>query len=100
MLVEFSASRFDRSGEELANLIGGSLVAGTYEQAVDRESAYEKLRGRAKVQSLIKAPQDVPGQPEEPASAPPGLAGKAPDQGSDQTPDPKAGASAPKPVKP
>ncbi|GAO23503.1 putative ATPase protein [Alicycliphilus sp. B1] len=28
-------------------LIAGSLVAGAYDQAVDRESAYEKLRGRA-----------------------------------------------------
>ncbi|WP_404302265.1 helicase HerA-like domain-containing protein [Alicycliphilus denitrificans] len=28
-------------------LIAGSLVTGTYEQPVDRESAYEKLRGRA-----------------------------------------------------
>ncbi len=28
-------------------LIAGSLVAGVYEQAVDRESAYEKLKGRA-----------------------------------------------------
>ncbi len=28
-------------------LVQGSLVAGVYEQAVDRESAYEKLRGRA-----------------------------------------------------
>jgi DNA helicase HerA-like ATPase len=28
-------------------LIAGSLVAGTYEKAVDRESAYEKLKGRA-----------------------------------------------------
>jgi hypothetical protein len=28
-------------------LLQGSLVAGVYEQAVDRESAYEKLRGRA-----------------------------------------------------
>jgi DNA helicase HerA-like ATPase len=28
-------------------LLAGSLVAGVYEQAVDRESAYEKLRGRA-----------------------------------------------------
>lgn len=30
-------------------LIGGSLVAGVYEKAVDRESAYEKLKGRAEV---------------------------------------------------
>ncbi|MBS0445824.1 MAG: DUF853 family protein [Proteobacteria bacterium] len=28
-------------------LMAGSLVAGVYEQAVDRESAYEKLKGRA-----------------------------------------------------
>jgi hypothetical protein len=30
-----------------AALIQGSLVAGTYEKTVDRESAYEKLKGRA-----------------------------------------------------
>jgi uncharacterized protein len=28
-------------------LLGSSLVAGTYEKAVDRDSAYEKLKGRA-----------------------------------------------------
>ncbi len=28
-------------------LVAGSLVAGTYEKTVDRESAYEKIRGRA-----------------------------------------------------
>jgi hypothetical protein len=28
-------------------LVAGSLVAGTYEKTVDRESAYEMLRGRA-----------------------------------------------------
>ena len=42
-------------------LIGGSLVAGTYEQAVDRESAYEKLRGRAE-QAASNAPS-APGAP-------------------------------------
>ncbi|MCY1298269.1 hypothetical protein D9M70_477480 [compost metagenome] len=31
--------------EERKQLIANSLVAGTYETAVDRESAYEKLRG-------------------------------------------------------
>ena len=30
-------------------LIAGSLVAGVYEKTVDRESAYEKLKGRAEV---------------------------------------------------
>ncbi|WP_157264809.1 helicase HerA-like domain-containing protein [Azohydromonas aeria] len=33
--------------DERRALIGGSLVAGVYEQAVDRESAYERLRGHA-----------------------------------------------------
>lgn len=33
--------------EQRAALIQGSLVAGVYEKAVDRESAYEKLKGRA-----------------------------------------------------
>ena len=33
--------------DERRTLIAGSLVAGVYEQAVDRESAYEKLKGRA-----------------------------------------------------
>ncbi len=32
--------------EQRQALIAGSLVAGVYEKAVDRESAYEKLRGR------------------------------------------------------
>ena len=40
----------------------------TYDQVRD---LLEKLRGRAKVAVLIKTPQDVPGQPKEPASAPP-----------------------------
>jgi hypothetical protein len=33
--------------EQRRALIAGSLVAGTYDTAVDRESAYEKLKGRA-----------------------------------------------------
>lgn len=32
---------------ELANVVSASPVAGYYEKAVDRESAYEKLKGRA-----------------------------------------------------
>jgi peptidyl-prolyl cis-trans isomerase C len=39
----------------------------TYDQVRD---LLEKLRGRSKITTLIKAPQDVPGQPQEPASAP------------------------------
>src|SRR6185436_13241106 len=34
------------STEQRKALIAGSLVAGAYEKAVDRESAYEKLKGR------------------------------------------------------
>ena len=40
----------------------------TYDQVRD---LLEKLRSRAKVQTLIGQPQDVPGQPKEPADAPP-----------------------------
>jgi len=35
------------TAEQRQVLLKSSLVAGVYEQAVDRESAYEKLRGRA-----------------------------------------------------
>jgi len=34
------------SGDERKTLIAGSLVAGAYEKTVDRDSAYEKLKGR------------------------------------------------------
>ena len=37
--------------EQRAALIKGSLVAGAYEKTVDRESAYEKLKGRAMASS-------------------------------------------------
>ncbi|WP_374575910.1 peptidyl-prolyl cis-trans isomerase [Phenylobacterium sp.] len=40
----------------------------TYDQIRD---LLEKLRARAKIKTLIGPPQDVPGQPQEPASAPP-----------------------------
>jgi len=42
-------------------LITGSLVAGVYEKAVDRESAYEKLKGR--VEAAPAAPAGMPGTP-------------------------------------
>jgi len=34
------------SGDERKTLIASSLVAGVYEKTVDRDSAYEKLKGR------------------------------------------------------
>ena len=41
-------------------LMAGSLVAGVYEKTVDRESAYEKLKGRAA--SAPDAPHRAPGK--------------------------------------
>jgi hypothetical protein len=35
------------SPEEIATVIQGSVLYGTYEKAIDRESAYEKLRAKA-----------------------------------------------------
>ena len=39
------------TGEQRQVLLRGSLVAGNYEKTVDRESAYEKLKGRAAASS-------------------------------------------------
>jgi DNA helicase HerA-like ATPase len=57
-------------------LIASSLVAGTYEKMVDRESAYEKIKGRAAAAapaapSSSAPPPTLPGMPG-PASAPAG----------------------------
>jgi peptidyl-prolyl cis-trans isomerase C len=47
----------------------------TYDQIRD---LLEKLRGRAKVQTLLPPPPAAPGRPQEPASAPPAAPGAAP----------------------
>jgi DNA helicase HerA-like ATPase len=49
--------------EQRKALIAGSLVAGTYEKTVDRESAYEKLKGRtaAAADAAQSLPQPAPG---------------------------------------
>ena len=49
-------------------LIANSLVAGVYEKAVDRESAYEKLKGRAATAPDAPAAAGQPGAPAAPAS--------------------------------
>ena len=46
------------SPEQRQALLTGSLVAGTYEKTVDRESAYEKLKGRAVASSDAGAAAD------------------------------------------
>jgi uncharacterized protein len=50
------------SAEQRKALLQGSLVAGVYEKAVDRESAYEKLKGRAvaSAEAADAAPQAAP----------------------------------------
>ncbi len=53
------------SAEERRALIASSLVAGVYEQAIDRESAYERLKGRA-----VQQPQAAPAPASQPVPAP------------------------------
>jgi uncharacterized protein len=49
--------------EQRKALIDGSLVAGVYEKVVDRESAYEKIKGRAEAAPAAQggAPAGTPG---------------------------------------
>jgi DNA helicase HerA-like ATPase len=61
--------------EQRKALIAGSLVAGVYEKTVDRESAYEKLKGRA-AQSADVA-QDMAAEAERAAKTPRTLPGQA-----------------------
>jgi hypothetical protein len=48
--------------EQRAALIKDSLVAGTYEKTVDRESAYEKLKGRAEASGAAADALQAPAQ--------------------------------------
>jgi DNA helicase HerA-like ATPase len=54
--------------EQRQALIEGSLVAGVYEKTVDRESAYEKLKGRAANTSAPGAPASSAGGTAAPAA--------------------------------
>jgi DNA helicase HerA-like ATPase len=54
-------------------LVQGSLVAGVYEQAQDRESAYERIRGQATASGQASAANPLPGQA--PAAAEPASGG-------------------------
>ena len=51
------------TAEQRAALIAGSLVAGVYEKTVDRESAYEKLKGRAAASPTTAPPSTAPAAP-------------------------------------
>ncbi len=54
---------------ERQQLMQSSVVAGIYEKAVDRESAYERLKNRAAEPAIAPPRQEVP-QPQQPASQP------------------------------
>jgi hypothetical protein len=54
-------------------LVKGSLVAGVYEQAQDRESAYERIKGQATATGQASATTPLPGQA--PAGAEPASSG-------------------------
>lgn len=51
-------------------LIGSSLVAGVYEKTIDRESAYEVLRGHAQERMAEEPTQDAPKAPRIPGTQP------------------------------
>jgi DNA helicase HerA-like ATPase len=55
------------SDVERSEIIANSLVAGVYEKVVDRESAYEKLKGRV----AAKQPENAPSKPAGNAQASP-----------------------------
>jgi DNA helicase HerA-like ATPase len=63
--------------EQRAALIQGSLVAGTYEKTQDRESAYEKLKGRAEASG--EAAQEMAAQPGAAAAGDGGMMGELKD---------------------
>jgi peptidyl-prolyl cis-trans isomerase C len=63
----------------------------TYDQVRD---LLEKLRAGSKVEMLTGKPQDVPGAPQEPASAPPGAGSTSSDLPSDLDGAPPASAPA------
>jgi hypothetical protein len=53
---------------ERAEVVRGSLLSGHYEQAVDRESAYEKLKARAEQQKSVASETGIPRGRGEPKS--------------------------------
>ena len=48
------------SAEQRQALLAGSLVAGVYEKTVDRDSAYERLKGRVAAPTAANAPATTP----------------------------------------
>jgi len=80
--------------EQRQALRAGSLVAGVYEKTVDRESAYEKLKGRA-----LDAPATVPaGYGQAPATPAPGSGRSLADEAAEAARRPLPGGAAPAPA--
>ena len=55
--------------DERRKIIEGSAIAGHYEKAVDRESAYEKLKGRAEARQASGTAPQAPARAGQPAAA-------------------------------
>jgi len=69
------------SPEQRKALLAGSLVAGAYEKTVDRESAYEKLKGRAEAGAASQAGGMGGGMAGMPMPTVPGSSGPVPGNG-------------------
>jgi hypothetical protein len=65
--------------QQRAALIQGSLVAGVYEKTVDRESAYEKLKGRAEASGDAAEAMQSGGAKGQPAAQDGGMMGELKD---------------------
>jgi hypothetical protein len=71
------------AADQRKQLIANSLVAGVYEKAVDRESAYEKLKGRAAASPAAAPAPASQTAPSQPTASPQGAsAGAAPSPSS------------------
>ena len=80
--------------EQRQALRASSLVAGVYEKSIDRESAYEKLKGRT-----LAAPATAPaGYGEAPAASTPGAGRSMTDEAAQAVRRPQPGSAAPAPA--
>ena len=80
--------------EQRQALRASSLVAGVYEKCIDRESAYEKLKGRT-----LAAPATAPaGYGEAPAASTPGAGRSMADEAAQAVRRPQPGSAAPAPA--
>ena len=79
--------------EQRQALLQNSLVAGVYEQVQDRESAFEKLRGRAASAPASPAASGFPGTPAPAGTVGTGIPNTASDTAAGNTPPAQTGDS-------